>query len=39
MDIILNPPGFALVAVCAMQIVVSIAIYAFVDKKRNYQTS
>jgi len=37
MDIILNPPGFALIAVCAIQIVVSIAIYMFVDKKRNDQ--
>ena len=38
MDIILNPPSFTLIAVCAIQIVVSIAIYIFVNKK-NHQTA
>ena len=38
MDIILTPPGFTLITVVAIQIVVSVVIYAFVDKKRSYQT-
>jgi len=31
-DYIFNPPGFTLIAVCAVQIVVSVAVYVFVDK-------
>ena len=37
MDTIINPPGFKLIYVCAIQIVASIAIYIFVDKKKKHQ--
>jgi membrane protease YdiL (CAAX protease family) len=35
MDIILTPPGFSLITIVAMQIIVSVAIYVFVDKNNS----
>jgi len=35
MEIILTPPGFTLIAIVAIQIVVSVVIYIFVDKNKS----